>query len=257
MILLLLAAAVLVDLVVLSIVGSAAGSSFRWPHPLTAVLFSLAFSQVSMAAIWAGLGETSLPWRLAGLVGVVTLWSVALAMDTVAGWGRDHWGVLLLGHALPILSIFLVIRARGGRLADHTRMNTKPEESRWQFSLGHLFAWLTATGVSLGLLRYTIGFDSLIADRYWYVILVFCPCNAVVSLATFWAALGNKWLVWRVVVLCLAAGVVLPLPLVSGGTMAAFHPWVILWIPHVVWLLAWLSVLRMAGIRFVRRDRGR
>ena len=256
---LLLLAAVLVDLVMLSAVGSFAGGFFHWPHPLLAVLFSLAFSQVSMAAVWAGLSNTSLPWRLAGLVGVVTVWSVALARDAnVGGYGRNDWGVLLLGHALFILSILLVVRARGGRLANRLKTKVEPEERRWQFSLGHLFAWLTATAVSLGLLRYTIDFDSPIAGRYWPEILVFGLCNAVVTLAALWAVLGGKRMVSRVVVLCLAAGGVLSLPLLYDNAIADIHiSWAMLWILQIVWLAAWLFVLRTAGIRFVRRNRGR
>ena len=260
LIFLLLAAVVLVDLVMLSAVGSAGGGFFRWPHPLLAVLFSLAFSQVSMGAIWAGLSDTSLPWRLAGLVGVATVWSVALAWEPVdaVGYGRDDWSVLLLGHALFILLILLAIRAEGGRLANCLKTNAQPEERRWQFSLGHLFAWLTATAVSLGLLRYTIDFDSPIAGRYWPEILVFGLCNAVVTLAALWAVLGGKRMVSRVVVLCLAAGGVLSLPLFYDNAIADIHiSWAMLWILQIVWLAAWLFVLRTAGIRFVRRNRGR
>ena len=136
LILLLLTAAVLVDLVMLSAVGSVPGGFFEWPHPIVAVLFSLAFSQVSVAAIWAGLSSTSLPWRLAGLVGVVTVWSVALAWeaaDAVDGYGRDDWSVLLFGHALFILLILLAIRAEGGRLANSLKTDAQPGERRWQF----------------------------------------------------------------------------------------------------------------------------
>ena len=255
---LLLLAAVLVDLVMLSAVGSFAGGFFHWPHPLLAVLFSLAFSQVSMAAVWAGLSNTSLPWRLAGLVGVVTVWSVALARDAnVGGYGRNDWGVLLLGHALFILSILLVVRARGGRLANRLKTKVEPEERRWQFSLGHLFAWLTATSVSLGLLRYTIDFNAPIAGRDWPETIEVGLCNAVVCLATVWAVLSGKRMVLRAVVLGLAAGAILSFPLMHDSELDTYLSLAVLWILQIVWLLAWLFVLRTAGIRFVWSDRGR
>ena len=261
LILLLLLAAVLVDLVVLSAVGTFPVGFLRWPHPLLAVLFSLAFSQVSMAAIWAGLSETSLPWRLAGLVGVVTAWSVSLeraAGTAVVGYGREVWSVRLSAQALFILLILLADRAGGGRRANRLKTNAEPDRRRWQFSLAYLFAWLTATAISLGLLRYTVDYGSLMAGRYWDDIIGLGICNTVVSLATLWAAPGGKRLVSRVVVLCLAAGGVLSIPFLLNSAVGDFHfSWTVLWIPHVVWLLAWLFVLRTAGIRFVWRDRGR
>jgi hypothetical protein len=261
LILLLLLAAVLVDLVMLSAVGSYGAGFFQWPHPILAVLFSLAFSQVSMAAIWAGSSYTSVPWRLAGLVGVVTLWSVALAWTAVggvAGYGKDDWSVLLLGHAFFILWILTFVRAKGVRLAHCLKRSAEPEENRWQFSLGHLFAWLTATAIALGLLRYTIDFDSPTAGRHLDEIVLIGSCNAVVSLATLWAALSDRGLVWRVVVVCLAAGGVLSLPLLRGGGVdSSCFSWAVLWILQIVWLAAWLFVLRTAGIRFLRRNRGR
>ena len=257
-ILLLLLAAVLVDLVMLSAVSSVAGGLLQWPHPLLAVLFSLAFSQVSMAAVWAGLADTSLPWRLAGLVGVATVWSVALAREVaeaVSGYGRDVWTLHLLAHAFFILLILLAVRARGGRLTNRLKTNAEPQRHRWQFSLGHLFAWLTATAVSLGLLRYTVGFDWPIASHDWYETLVFCLCNAVLSLATLWVVLGGKPLVSRVVVLCLAAVAVLSIPFWHDSAMDEIHlSWALLWIPQIVWLLAWLFVLRTADFRFVWRN---
>ena len=260
LILLLLAAAVLVDLVMLSAVGSVAGGFFRWPHPLLAVLFSLAFSQVSMAAIWAGLSDSSLPWRLAGLVAVVAVWSLALARevaDAVSGYGKDVWSILLLVCALSILLILLAVRAEGGRLENRLKTNAEPKKVPWQFSLGYLFAWLTATSVALGLLRSTIDFDSPIADRHWPEILVFSICSAVVSLATLWAVPGGKWPLLRMAVLCLAAGGVLSLPLLLNSTRHNISlSWAVLWILQIVWLLAWLFVLRTAGIRLVWRDRG-
>ena len=261
LILLLLAAAALVDLVMLSAVGSVAGGFFRWPHPLLAVLFSLAFSQVSVAAIWAGLSDSSLPWRLAGMVSVVTVWSVALAWeaaDAVGGYGKDVWCMHLLVHALFILAILLTVRARGGRLTNCLKTNSKPQQRRWQFSLAYLFAWLTATSVSLGLLRYTIDFDLSISNRYWHEILGIGFCNAVVSLATIWAGLSGKRLMLRMAVLCPAAGGVLSLPLVLNSARGDIRlSWAVLWILQMVWLSAWLFVLRTAGIRFVWRDRGR
>ena len=251
----------LVDLVMLSAVGSFGGSILRGNHPLLAVLFSLAFSQVSMAAVWAGLGNTSLPWRLAGLVGIVTVWSVALtreAADAVDLYVSDYWSLLLLGDALFILLILLVVRTRGGRLENCLKTNAKPEKFRWQFSLGHLFAWLTATAVALGLLQYTIDYDSLMAGQNWHGVLVMGLCNAVVSLLTLWLALGGKRLLSRVVVLCLALGGVFSLPFLYDSAAAYILIfWAVLWILQIVWLAAWLFVLRTAGIRFVWRDRGR
>jgi hypothetical protein len=255
LILLSLLAAVLVDLVLLSAVGSLGGGLFRWPDPLLAVLFSLAFSQVSMAAAWAGLSETSLPWRLAGLVGVVTVWSVALAReaaDAVDGYGRNDWSVLLLGQALFILAIVLVIRVRGGRLANRFKPNAEPQEGRWQFTLGYLFAWLTATSVALGLLRYTIDYDSLTAGRRWDEVCLVVLSNTAVSLATLWAALGGRGPAWRAAVLCLTTGAVISCSLLHDGAMDEMCLyWALLWVLQIAWLLAWLFVLRTAGFAFV------
>ncbi len=255
---LLLLATVLVDLVMLSVVGMMGGWFLVWPHPMLAVLFSLAFGQVSVAAVWAGLSGTVLPWRLAGLVGVVTLWSVALASE-LAGHPMDQqdheWTVLFLAQVLPTLSIFLIIRARGGRLLDRRATETEPQERRWQFSLLHLFVWLTATAVALGLLRCTIDYDSIVNERHvwpevWYIAL----SNSAVCLATVWATLGPAIPVLRVAVLCMVVtGVLSPLLWFGGGSVIIFA---LLWLLQVLWIWAWLIVLHTAGIGFVWRNAG-
>ena len=188
------------------------------------------------------------------------MWGVALAwtgVGRVEGYGKDDWSVLLMGHAFLILGILIFVRARGVKLTPFLKTNFEPEERRWQFSLGHLFAWLTATAVALGMLRYTSDFNSPTAGRHLNEIILIGSCNAAVSLATFWATISHRGLVWRVAVVCLAAGGVLSLPLLRGGGVdGSAFAWAVLWILQVVWLLVWLFVLRAAGIRFVRRNRG-
>ena len=263
LILLLLLATALVDLVLLVAVSPVGVIFLQSPHhPLRAVLFSLAYGQVSVAAIWAGLGRTALPWRLAGPVGVAAFWSVGLAY---ALGGRDEGRtdivVFLLLYGLIILAISLVVRSKGGRLANRLKTDAKPEEPRWQFSLGRMFAWLTATAIMLGLLRYTVDYDTLMSGRYarfpWLIVSVAGLSNAAVSFATLWSVMGNRKPLLRWAVLCLAiAGGLSILPL-QGYPVAGLPFRTLRCLLQVVWMWVLLRVLRTAGIEFVWMDRGR
>jgi len=257
LILLLLLAAVLVDLVLLSAVGTFEYGSFDVPHSILAVLFSLAFSQASMAAVWAGLSDAPLQWRLAGLVGVVTLWSVVLASDlggNATSHQSDDWSVLLLGQSLLILSVLLVVRSRGGRLVNCHKTNADPEERRWQFSLRYLFSWLTATAIALGLLRCTINYDSLIrGGNEWIEICLIGLINTAVGLATLWATMSLGRLAPRALAPCMTIVGSLALLLLTQLAIDYLF-WALLWLLQVLWVWVWLRVLQMAGVGFIWRE---
>lgn len=264
LVILLVVATLLVDLVVVSsVVASHQIAPADWPHPAAIALFSLCMAQVSLIAIWTGFGGKSLPWRILGLVLAIGLWSRLLAWTVDR---PDHvsmatdWTCLLLAQSVVILLPLWAARLRGVRLVRAS--NARPSEPvalgrcRFQFSLGYLLSWITVLAVVLGLAQYTLEFEELMRVLIfaWWVVPVFAVSHAGLALAGLWAVLGTArpWLRWLVVVLTIAA------------TVVANHVWLEIeeiWtytglcVLQLLWVMASLSVFRVAGYRMTRAPR--
>ena len=203
---LLLLATLSVDLAVLVLVSV---DESDWPELLVAVLFALAFSQVSLASIWVALGRLSAPWRLTGAFLVVAAWSVALSYNLLAYWDTIEWMAMLLIQALVILGPMLVLRASGVSCVRATEESPATEgqddHGKRQFSLRYLFAWITATAIVLGIAQYSTRQETLPPWNYnlWGEAGVFAAVHIVITCSSLWIAFGTRWLILRVILLAM------------------------------------------------------
>jgi len=261
---LLVAATVLVDLVAVSAVAGSHGFPPEWPHPALVVLVALAMSQVSLAAIWMGWGRTWLSWRTLILVLTIVVWS-RLFECSVAPEELDDiatiYGLLLSAQCIGVLLPSCLARRAGIKLIQDGDVKQAREPDRvrrqWQFSLGYLLSWITVVAVSLGALLHA--FDYRVV---WRASTLLSPRSAVsplahaaLALAALWTALGTGRPRLRGVALSLttvgAIAAVHTLVEPSGGGRAYAAVCVL----QVVWLLASLWVVRVAGYRIVRERR--
>jgi hypothetical protein len=264
LVILLITATLLVDLVVVSVVAPQQIGPADWPHPALVVPFSLCVAQVSLLAIWTGFAGKSLPWRLLGHLLVVGLWSrlVAWTIDR-----PDHvavatdWTCLLVAQSAVILLPLWAARLRGVRLvrASNARLSNPaaPGRGRFQFSLGYLLSWTTALAVVLGLAQYTLQFEELmrILVSAWWVLPVLAVSHGGLALAGLWAVLGTArpWVRCLVAVLTIAATVVANH--LWTGMASYLWPYAALCVLQLLWVVASLSVFRVAGYRMTRVSR--
>jgi len=257
---LLIVAAVLVDVVVLSVVASIRGVPPQWPHPGVILLFSLSMSQVSLAALWTGFGGRSLYWRVGGLMLCAVLWSRYTAWIIAPERIDDYaslYGSLLLAQTIAILVPLSVARLRGLKLVRKGDVDcvedTTGDRSRLQFSLREMLSWTTTFAVVLGALRCTVDYQllpSYLGD--WRDLTVLSLDNALLALAALWAVLGSGRPALRALILVLATAAAIT----TGGALAhvdVLWPFAVLCLIEVLWLLASLCVFRVAGYRVVGR----
>jgi len=273
---LLVAATVLVDLVVLSIVVS--GTPAAWPHPATVFFFSLAFSQANLLAVWAGLGGRMVVLRYVVWILGVALWSklVALTVNpTTEAFSTTIWAVILLAQGITIIGLLMIARQSGIGLAvqqalpeppsatgvSPVPLDTHGQDARatqpLQFSLWQMFGWMTALAVALGLLRYVVHYEVLpLAYSFWMETLILCVGNVLVALAALWAGLGTRRPGVRILVLCLAI-------VAATAAAAVWEPGVadprrvysMLFCFQALWLVGSLLVIRIAGYRLAQTKR--
>jgi len=258
LIVLLLLATVLVDCAVLV----AAGQRPSFPNPVLISVWALQISQVSLAAIWLGLGRKPAPLRLVGAVAVAALWSWALSTLPDAG-NVEQWAVLLMAHTAAVSVPLLAVRSLGLQLVDVSaakgaeKLPAGPQ--RLQFSIGYLLGWTTALAVIMSILHYVAPHDhTSLKPLAELPVVPFVIGRAVMVPAAVWAALGTRWWALRVLVLpvtsATAFGVILLAePLFAGG--AGYS--VLLCFLEAVLLVGSLCVFRVAGYRLrVRRSVG-
>lgn len=253
LVVLLVLAALSADSAALSIVNAERISQLRWPDLRIAVLVSLAFSQVSLAAIWAAAGRCPLPGRLTMLVGAVASWSGALERSLAGGLSgfRQNESIVLLSAqsllvAAPLVGYRVFRRRPRGRLGDFRR-----NRSRSQFSLAYLLAWMTATAVILGLIRDSVGESPLSSGPRalnWMDLGILTTCNTLVALAVFWASYGGCARRWRATLALLAIVAVVFLYRTLANSAAHLAALVLLTLLEALWLLVMLGVTRVAGI---------
>ncbi len=253
---LLVAAAAFADLAVLSRVNPARHPGLAWPDLRLALLFSLVFAQVGLTAIWAVLGRTVLPWRMAGLVAVVVGWSVTLAAvlpGAVADLVTDDaWGVQLLLQAGWVGAVLVPARACGGRLAVVPTRRAERGLRRFQFSLGYLFAWITSTAVVLGLWKFTFDLFPLDASsRFWQEAVAIGAVHAALALMAVWAVLDSRcWCVRLQAAGITAVPVVLVFAFwIRQAGREALLALLVLWLLEAFWLGFAVYVVRVAGYR--------
>jgi hypothetical protein len=266
---LLLLATVLVDLAASSLVVSYCRSPKGWPNPLLLVVFSLAMSQVSMVAIWAGFGGKSIPWRMLGLVLTTLAWSRLIAVVQFAGPLAQvttmtpgeittDWTIVLSAQSILILVCLSIARSVGVTLpvaGEPDPARPSAGRSSLQFSLGYLLSWTTVVAVVLGLIQATVDYEFLrkFPAFVWHDYAILGLTNAGVALAAFWTALGTRRPGLRILVLVLTTTVaIFAYKLLVTHVRFPAVP-VVICLLQALWLVASLWVFRVAGYRVVRQ----
>jgi hypothetical protein len=225
---------------------------------LSAVLWALYLSQVSMTAIWLGLGQTVSLLRTIGSLFLLTALAVLLSAS------MRHFdlteaivltGMLAGAVAIPLLvarplglHIVRVDRVRGAK-----SVSLQPE--RLQFSILYLLGLMTALAVILSALKCLAAYEQAslnrVADPEGVIIIV---GRGLVACAALWAAFGNRWIVVR------AATFLAAILAAYGGLLATGRPyyssdkWVMLiFALEPTLLFGSLWVFRLAGYRVVFR----
>ncbi len=236
-------------------VGALPGWPGDWPDPWALLLLSLAFSQISLAATWCGLGSTSLPWRLLGVTAVITAWN--LLIRQVLNDDATPYLALALFQTLLIVALLSALRANQWRLVLGTgrtveargRSSGRP----LQFSLGYLFSWTTSVAVTLGLLRYSLRYEAVWAiARFPSEIAWVALGHAAVALGLVWMVFGTQHLWSRAILLLLATAVALVA--LDRGTIGPGAANAALCFMQLAWLSLALGVVRVAGYRLSRSE---
>lgn len=261
---LLLLATVVVDGVALVVVGGRF-QQLRWPQVTLGAFFSLPFSQVSLASIWAGLARTPAPGRLLGAFMTAMAWAVLLDLtlrhNAVAQYNRTRWIALLLMQVLFVLGPLSIVRATGVRLTESP--GPRPAKTHAvgavpvQFSLGYLLGWITAVAIVLGMVRWGVSYELLPrSPSAWAETAVLGLTHGCVALLSLWLLLGSLRHPLEFAMLCyvtMSALAACFLLAAEPGYEAALAA---LFCAETLLLVGPLWVLRVAGYRLkVRRDR--
>jgi hypothetical protein len=212
-----LLATVLVDVTVRALSGRAIAE-----YRVAPMLVALYFSQVSLAALWVGLGRSPVYRRGVGAFLVLMAWSYPSIMSSQLSmrYHVDLSADLAAAVAVPML----VARLLGLRLV---RIGELPARAvgrqRWQFSIRYLFGLMTALAIVMGVLQWKAPY---MLDPSTYGLWIdrntasLAAGRALIAWAALWAALGARHAILRGLVL--AAATLLAYRLMPLGF---FYPW--------------------------------
>ena len=162
-----LLATLLVDLAVVRL-----GPNLRASEISGIVLLALYFSQIALAAIWLGLGQTSFPLRLVVVFFLLIAWNAVIFLRT--GEGEDFYRLIVLTAMISMIVAIPLMAARlfGLRLAnvrsDSVKEAAAAETPRYQYSILSMFGLMTGVALLLGVLQYTFVSD-------------LAPCHLIVT----------------------------------------------------------------------------
>jgi hypothetical protein len=218
----------------------------QWPHPVLLLCYALAFSQMSLVAIWSALGRTHPLVRALVLIAAIGIGQLALSI--LHGHG-EQWTILLSLQVASVAGPLLVARRLGVRIARDSGVEETRDVRPLQFTLGHLLGGLTAVAVVMGTARVVFpAFDSL---RVLQEAAILGAAFAAIALLAVWAGLGagRAWI--RPLVL-LSASVALGYGLTLAVYGIKIGPAITLAVLQAVLLGGWLAVFRMSGYQLNR-----
>ena len=228
-----------------------------WPNLLVAVTLGLAGGQVNVATFWAVLGCHHLPWRIATAFVVPISWSFALVVSApkiLAGYdAASMWGVHFLTQTALLASILVVTRLFGARLATTDFAASDRPTSR-QFSIRYLFAWLTATAITLSLLKTIFeNADVSQARLLWPGALTVAFGSVMLGLTCMWLVCDSSRRPRRYLAAFFTA---LPVGGLTAFLLASFGnnrlaAVLLLWFAASAYTAVALVVLRVAGFQIV------
>jgi hypothetical protein len=230
---------------------------------LSVAFVSLPMSQIGLLSAWAALGKTPAPWRAVGLVLPLALWSYLMGISWATAGSSpaivitSRETLYLVTEALAIVALLGTGRAAGLKLTtvgEAAMSDDQEARRRYQFSLGYLFSWLTATAIVLAALGYTFDLSRLATPGQPFSgdYVIAAPAHAILVSASLYVVLakGRRFLRGAVglAALVTAAGL---LWRVNRGVRTAG----LLVASQAIWLILSLSVVRVAGYRLVWRRR--
>jgi hypothetical protein len=210
----------------------------------------LAACQGSLLSLWAAFGGKGAPWRsLACVLGVVSYCIVVRRF--LDDSGLEIWVSILTVQTLPFVAALLLSRLCGLELTQQRSPRVDTPDSILRFSLARAISWMTAIGISLGVLLSLPKWHDVLGEVEQRI----CLACSIVATASIWLALGRTqfWLRLVSVVLSVAIG-----PFMFGGfELGPF------WFPViafeflmlVAWLAGSLAPVRLAGYRLTWRYR--
>jgi hypothetical protein len=196
---LLMLAALLVDLVLVSHLETAPDTAFL-------LLWGVACGQLALLAMWSVLGATAWLIRLLAVLAVAAFLSAPLAAATHGRW--SEWFLVLCLFA-GLVGLPLVLARWSGLCArvtseDGSRGERTERLRRCQYSLGGLWSLLTTVGLLCGM-RPFVAFPW----QHALVLASYGACLTLVALGSMWAMVSHRAVGTRLAVLtllCLAAG---------------------------------------------------
>jgi hypothetical protein len=232
----------------------------------------LAYSQVSVAAVWLALGvrSVSAPWRLVGAWVVIFFWGRVLRiMAALRDWDLFSSGLTLtfVAQAAAIAITLLAARYAGFALADNPS-NLRPDEAgprSFRFSLRTLLWGTAAAAFCMATSRLLIHYYRVTELPQALVLrpAVWGVGHAVIGLVAVWAVLGSRWLVARLL---------LPWPVIVAATPLLTYTGGYDWLPGPAWsnwptllltafaegllVMISLAAVRLSGLRLVRQQPG-
>lgn len=239
-----LAGLVLLDLAALTYVAQRGPWAFG---PGSAVLLALAFSQISLATIWAGTARRRVWLKFLSVPATMAAWLVVFIQVGPGDAMTILWlfGVQFLGVIFPLL----VARLLGVRLAipETVAGSSRP----LQFSIGHLML-LTAAVAGVVAIGRNLDVPNMGSERE----ILLAPAFSLIALLAVWAALGTGRILFRLLLLLMLA------PAIGVGMAQLLMPatdqlfaFALLNGLQAVLLAGSLWIFRLGGYRLLRRPR--
>jgi hypothetical protein len=167
-----------------------------------AIWYTLIISQISLVAVWLGLGTTPFLARALLLGGLAYLFIII--MDVKGHRNVSDWPSLFGLQAAVIATPLSFMRWRGIAVIRTTILNPVHATRPLQFSLRSMLAGVTAIAVVLGAAR-VFPWEAV---RGIYDVLVFAAAFAATALVAVWSGFGSGPLLLRLAVLMLVPALV-------------------------------------------------
>ncbi len=163
-----------------------------------ALLWGLYLSQVSLTAIWLGLGRPAAPLRTVATFFVLIEWNAAIFF--VTNETEDLYrGFLLTGMVTALVAIpIMATRLLGLRLAclhnGELRELSPQGPERFQFSILYMFGLMTTLAVVLGMLQFMFICDYVqfrdLVD--WWLVVRGIGFHGLIAWAALWLLLDRR-----------------------------------------------------------------
>jgi len=217
--------------------------------------FSLSFGLLNAWGVVQSLGRFTLLERI---VSVIWLWAVVSAVFLGLGRPEAAVFVLLLTHFVALVFPLLTVRfLLGLRLEALSSDVAKSAPDALQFRLIHLFYWMFAAALLLGLGKALSGIlarwlNSVSFDNFLLLGFVWGFVQATLGLTACWAMLGRgRWPLRVPIVLGLSLAGGLLVALIRGSFVETFLG---LFVTQAILLALGLLLFRLRGFRLVRTN---